>query len=152
MVSTSLDPPQGPAGPDLSGRRAGRRSTRRIALLGVALAALAGTIAAREHLATLAVDFLEAYVEAQQAMLAASGNLTASGEAEFAVLLAEGTDATSFRESLAARDDVRYARAADLPGWVIVHTPAGNRAGLDAVLAMPEVRVVMPNRGLWICH
>jgi len=47
---------------------------------------------------------------------------------------------------------VHFEREADLPGWVIVTTAAGNRAGLDVLGALPQVRLVVPNRGLWICH
>lgn len=49
-------------------------------------------------------------------------------------------------------DNVEFAREADLAGWVVVTTQPGNRSGLDELLALPQTRVVVPNRGLWICH
>ena len=64
----------------------------------------------------------------------------------------EMTMAEALREAIAPMDDVRFEREADLPGWVVITTMAGNRAGLDAVIALPESRLVVPNRGLWICH
>jgi hypothetical protein len=47
---------------------------------------------------------------------------------------------------------VDFAREADLAGWVVVTTEPGNRSGLDQLLALPQSRIVVPNRGLWICH
>ena len=85
-------------------------------------------------------------------MLAATGNLTADGRAEFAVLLADGASASDLRAAMANIDDVSFAREADLSGWVVVTTTAGNRDGLDALLELPQSRLVMPNRGIWICH
>ena len=127
-------------------------SAGRIAVLLVLVATLALVLAERERVADLGSTFLDAYVSAQQAMLEAAGNTTPDGQSEFAVLLSEGTSVDMFRRTLEPIADVRFAREADLDGWVIIHTAAGNRAGLDAVFALPEARLVMPNRGLWICH
>ena len=95
---------------------------------------------------------LQAYLDAQQTMLEATGNLTADGRAEFAVLLRDGSSAGELRAAMAAIDDVSFAREADLEGWVVITTTAGNRAGLDALQALPQSRLVVPNRGIWICH
>lgn len=124
----------------------------RAALLLVLLALLALALHQRERVAGLGAAFLGAYVDAQATMLRASGNVTEDGRSEFAVLLADGATAQSLRAELAAIPDVTFAREADLDGWVIVHTAAGNRSALNAVLALSEARVVVPNRGLWICH
>ena len=123
----------------------------------IALAVLAGvllllTAAGPERVGGVVLGVFDAYVAAQQKMLAAAGNLTSDGRAEFAVLLAEDVSADALREAVARLDDVSFEREADLPGWVVITTAAGNRAGLDAVLALPESRLVVPNRGLWICH
>lgn len=122
-------------------------------VLGVLLA-LAAVLAAfgPARVGGVASDLFAAYVAAQQKMLQAAGNITADGRAEFAVLLHDPSAAAAFRDAVARLDGVTVERAADLPGWMIVTTEAGDRAGLDAVLALPEARVVMPNRGLWICH
>jgi len=120
--------------------------------------ALAATLAAGVALAwslplgTLATRFLDAWLSAQQVMLEASGNLNADGRAEFAVLLADGITPAAFRAALAGIPQLRYAREADLPGWVVVEAQAGDRTGLDAVRGLAEARLVVPNRGLWICH
>jgi len=68
------------------------------------------------------------------------------------VLLAGGASAQALRTALSRLDDVRFERASDLGDWVVVTTAAGDRAGLEALDALPEVRLVVPNRGLWICH
>jgi hypothetical protein len=95
---------------------------------------------------------LQAYLDAQQSMLAASSNLTSDGRAEFAVLLSDDVSANDLRTALAGIDDVIFAREADLSGWVVVTTTAGNRDGLGAISALPQSRLVVPNRGMWICH
>lgn len=109
-------------------------------------------VAGPDRVGQVASDLFASYVAAQQKMLQASGNITADGRAEFAVLLHDTDHAAAFRDAIGLIDNVTFERMADLPGWVIVTTDAGNRKGLDALLALPEARVVMPNRGLWICH
>jgi hypothetical protein len=128
----------------LSGAQAG---------LGIVLSILILVLwAGPDRVGRVASNMLQAYVDAQQTMLAASGNLTADGRAEFAVLLSDGVSAAELRAATTDIADVVFAREADLPGWVVVTTTAGNRDGLDALLALPQTRIVVPNRGLWICH
>ena len=127
-------------------------SGARIALVVLAGVALALAAAGRDRIGTVAMGLFEAYVSAQQKMIEASGNLTADGRAEFAVLLAPGASPRALREALSGIDDVTFEREADLGGWVVISTAAGNREGLDAVQALPQARLVVPNRGLWICH
>ena len=105
-----------------------------------------------DRVGTAANRMLQAYLDAQQSMLEATGNLTTDGRAEFAVLLRDGTSASELRAAMAAIDDVSFAREADLDGWVVVTTTAGNRAALEALRALPQSRLVVPNRGIWICH
>jgi hypothetical protein len=126
-------------------------AARRWVLLAVLVATAAGA-AHRETLGNWASAFLRAYLDAQQAMLEATGNTNAAGQSEFAVLLHDGASANSLREAIAGIEDVSFAREADLDGWVIIETTAGNRDGLERVMALPEARLVVPNRGLWICH
>ena len=105
-----------------------------------------------DRVGAFANRMLQAYLQAQQTMLEASSNRTADGRAEFAVLLSNGASAADIRTAMAGIDDVDFAREADLSGWVVVTTTPGNRSGLDALLALPQSRIVVPNRGLWICH
>jgi hypothetical protein len=105
-----------------------------------------------DRVGAFASRMLQAYLDAQQTMLAATGNLAADGRAEFAVLLSDGASATDLRAAMAGMDDVSFSREADLSGWAIVSTTAGNREGLDALLELPQSRLLVPNRGLWICH
>jgi len=118
-------------------------------LIAVALMLL---VTGPDRVGQVVSDLFASYVAAQQKMLQASGNITADGRAEFAVLLHDSNDGASFRDAVSLMGDVTFERPADLPGWMIVTTDAGNRAGLDALMALPQARVVMPNRGLWICH
>jgi hypothetical protein len=105
-----------------------------------------------DRVGAFANRMLQAYLDAQQTMLSATGNLNADGRAEFAVLLRDGSSAGDLRVAMSGIDDVSFSREADLSGWVIVSTTAGNREGLGALLALPQSRLVVPNRGLWICH
>lgn len=105
-----------------------------------------------DRIGAFANRMLQAYLDAQQTMLEATGNLGADGRAEFAVLLRDGSSADDLRMAMSRIDDVSFSREADLSGWVIVSTTAGNREGLGALLALPQSRLVVPNRGLWICH
>ena len=124
----------------------------RIALVVLMGVALLLAVVGPDRVGGVALGVFDAYVAAQQKMLEAAGNLTSDGRAEFAVLLTEGASAEALRKAVARMDDVRFEREADLSGWVVITTMAGNRAGLDAVIALPESRLVVPNRGLWICH
>jgi hypothetical protein len=115
--------------------------------MGIAVAAIGPA-----RVAASASALFQAYVDAQARMLSAAGNLTADGRSEFAVLLRDGASADALRTAMAPLSGLAFEREADLPGWVIVTTAAGNRAGLDELGALPQVRLVVPNRGLWICH
>jgi hypothetical protein len=115
--------------------------------MGIAVAAIGPG-----RLATGASALFQAYVDAQGKMLRAAGNLTADGRSEFAVLLRNDASADALRAAMAPLEGLAFEREADLPGWVIVTTAAGNRAGLEVLGALPQVRLVVPNRGLWICH
>lgn len=131
--------------------RARLHRTAVLALLALALGAAVATLGPARIGAGASALFL-AYVQAQGKMLSAAGNLTADGRSEFAVLLRDGASAEALRTAMASLQGVAFEREADLPGWVIVTTAAGNRAGLDALSALPQARLVVPNRGLWICH
>jgi hypothetical protein len=122
-------------------------------VLAVLLAVLAGLLAAGpERVGTTASALFQAYVDAQATMLRAAGNLTEDGRAEFAVLLDDAATPADFQQALGAIRGVAYARESAVPGWVVITTEPGDRTGLDAVLALPQSRIVVPNRGLWICH
>ncbi len=129
---------------------AGSRARPLLAVLAVL--AMSVALAGPARVADMLSGFLRAYVDAQGAMLRAAGNVTADGRSEFAVLLRDGASAAALRQALASIADVDFGREADLPGWVVVSTPAGNRAGLEALRALPQARLVIPNRGLWFCH
>lgn len=132
-------------------RDAGRTRTRVLVVVALVLGVAVAEIGPARIAQALSA-FLGAYIDAQQRMLAAAGNTTADGRSEFAVLLRDGETADGLRDALAAIDGVRFEREADLSGWVIVTTAAGNRAGLDALAALPQARLVVPNRGIWVCH
>ena len=131
----------------------GDRSHASAWLLAVVLSVLAALLwIGPDRVVTFADRMLDAYLEAQQTMLAATGNLNNDGRAEFAVLLRDDASADEFRAAMSDIDSVDFAREADLSGWVVVTTEPGNRTGLDELLALPQSRIVVPNRGLWICH
>ena len=152
---TSIPSPRLPADITQPGRVAspGAISARTGILLAVALImGLGVATTGPARVAAGASMLFQAYVDAQGRMLAAAGNLTADGRSEFAVLLRDGASADALRAAMVGLQGVHFEREADLPGWVIVTTAAGNRAGLDALIDLPQARLVVPNRGLWICH
>ena len=130
-----------------------RRTNGRLVILAIVLTILFAVLwVGPDRVATFANRMLQTYLQAQQNMLAATGNLNADGRAEFAVLLSDGASPSDLRAAIAGIDEVSFAREADLSGWVVVTMSAGNRAALKALLALPQARLVVPNRGLWICH
>ena len=101
--------------------------------------------------AALGVRLFELYAQSQLAMIEAAGNVT-NGRAEYAVLLRDTTSAAALEASLEPMTDMRYERESAVPGWAVVSVEAGD---LDAVAALKSsdfARLVVPNRGLWICH
>ena len=97
-------------------------------------------------------SLFELYVDAQLNMLEASGNLNASGEAEYAVTLTRPLDERSVRALADAHPGVRYLRRTPFESAIVVAMTPGDREALLALRADPGVGVVIPNRGLWICH
>ena len=47
---------------------------------------------------------------------------------------------------------MRYERESALPGWIVVSVEAGDRDAVTALKSAEFARLVVPNRGLWICH
>jgi tetrahydromethanopterin S-methyltransferase subunit E len=152
---TSIPSPDLPAHrarpPRPAARAVAFNRTAVLALLALAMGIAVAAIGPG-RLAGGASALFQAYVDAQGKMLRAAGNLTADGRSEFAVLLRNDASADALRTAMAPLEGLAFEREADLPGWVIVTTAAGNRAGLDVLGALPQVRLVVPNRGLWICH
>lgn len=103
-----------------------------------------------DSLGNAAVAAFKAIAGAHYRLYLARENLNADGEAEFAVLVAEGA-----RGALDGFVDGRpgwSARDALVPGWVVITSPAGTSGALGTLRREPFARAVLRNRGMWICH
>ena len=141
-------PPPGTSGPP--SRPSATRLTPWLAglLFVVAFAWSAGLL---DKTAALGIRFFELYAQSQLVMLEAAGNV-ADGRAEYAVLLRDTKSITTLKGELDPMTDMRYERESALPGWIVISVKDGD---LDAVAALKSAdfaRLVVPNRGLWICH
>ena len=101
--------------------------------------------------ASLGVRFFELYAQSQLAMLRAADNV-ADGRAEYAVMLEEGTNLAVLKAKLGPMPTMRYERESALPGWIVVSVAEGDRDAVTALKSADFARLVVPNRGLWICH
>ena len=115
-------------------------------LFVVAFAWSAGLL---DKAATLGVRFFELYARSQLAMLEAAGNV-ADGRAEFAVLLDDATNLAVLKAQPMAA--MRYERESAIPGWIVISVEDGDRDAVAALKSADFARLVVPNRGLWICH
>ena len=117
-------------------------------LFVVAFAWSAGIL---DKAATLGVRFFDLYAQSQLAMLKAAGNV-AGGRAEFAVLLHDSTSVATLKANLESMTIMRYERESAFPGWIVVSVEDGDRDAMAALKSAEFARLVVPNRGLWICH
>ena len=117
-------------------------------LFVVAFAWSAGIL---DKAATLGVRFFELYAQSQLAMLEAAGHV-ADGRAEFAVLLHDSTSIATLKTDLESTTTMRFERESAVPGWIVVSVEDGDRDAVTALKSADFARLVMPNRGLWICH
>lgn len=117
-------------------------------LFVVAFAWSAGLL---DKAADLGVRFFELYAQSQLAMLEAAGNV-ADGRAEFAVLLDDATNLAVLKAQLEPMAPMRYERESAIPGWIVISVEDGDRDAVAALKSADFARLVMPNRGLWICH
>ena len=101
--------------------------------------------------ASLGVRFFELYAQSQLAMLRAADNV-ADGRAEYAVMLEEGMSLAMLKAKLDPMPTMRYERESALPGWVVVSVAEGDKDAVTALKSADFARLVVPNRGLWICH
>ena len=101
--------------------------------------------------AALGVRLFELYAQSQLAMLEAAGNV-ADGRAEFAVLLHDSTSIAGLKADLESTATMRYERDSAVPGWIVVSVEDGDRDAVAALKSADFARLVVPNRGLWICH
>ena len=114
-----------------------------------------------ERAAALGFQLFELYAQSQLAMLRAAGNVT-DGRAEYAVLVDDSTSvavlAAELEPSAAPKGrldsmgSLRYERESALPGWIVVSVEDGDREAITALKSAAFARIVVPNRGLWICH
>ena len=157
-MSASLHPKSGPVpppGPPNSGsgnpgQRKPVRWTPYLAglLFVVAFAWSAGLL---DKAAALGVRFFELYAQSQLAMLRAADNV-ADGRAEYAVLLHNATSLAALRAKLEPMTAMRYERESAIPGWIVVSVEDGDRDAVAVLKSADFARLVVPNRGLWICH
>ena len=126
---------------------------RRTLILAGLLFAVAFTWASGhlEKAAGLGVRLFELYAQSQLAMLRAAGHVR-DGRAEFAVLVDDSTSVAVLQAELASSAAMRYERESALPGWIVVSVEDGDREAVAALKSAAFSRVVVPNRGLWICH
>ena len=101
--------------------------------------------------ASLGIRFFELYAQSQLAMLRAADNV-ANGRAEYAVLLQEGTNLAMLKAKLDPVPIMQYERESAIPGWIVVSVAEGDRDAVTALKSSDFARLVVPNRGLWICH
>ena len=112
---------------------------------------LAWSVGLLERAAFLGVQFFEYYARSQLAMLQAADNV-ADGRAEYAVLLDRSAGIEALKADLEAMADIRYERESALPGWAVVSVADGGRGAVELLKSAASTRLVVPNRGLRICH
>ncbi len=76
----------------------------------------------------------------------------ADGRAEYAVLLDATTSVAALEAKLDPMTAMRFERESAIPGWIVVSVEAGDRDAVTALKSADFARLVIPNRGLWICH
>ena len=101
--------------------------------------------------ASLGIRLFELYAQSQLAMLQAADNVV-NGRAEYAVLLEEGTNLAMLKAKLDPMPTMQYERESAIPGWIVVSVADGDRDAVAALKSSVFARLVIPNRGLWICH
>ena len=101
--------------------------------------------------ASFGIRLFELYAQSQLAMLQAADNV-ANGRAEYAVLLEEGTNLATLEATLDPMPTMQYERESAIPGWIVVSVADGDREAVAALKSSAFARLVVPNRGLWICH
>ena len=101
--------------------------------------------------ASLGIRLFELYAQSQLAMLQAADNVV-NGRAEYAVLLEEGTNLAMLKAKLDPMPTMQYERESAIPGWIVVSVADGDRDAVTALKSSAFARLVVPNRGLWICH
>ena len=145
-------PPSAPRGEEPNGTGKPRVPRRTFWLAGtlfvVAFAWSAGLL---DKAATLGIRFFELYTQSQLAMIRAAGNVT-DGRAEYAVLVHDSTGVPALAAELAPMTTMRYERESALPGWIVISVEDGDRDAVAALKSAEFARIVVPNRGLWICH
>ena len=104
-----------------------------------------------EKAAALGIRLFELYAQSQLVMLQAAGNVT-DGRAEYAVLVDDSTSVAALAAELESSAFVRYERESALPGWIVVSVADGDRDAIAALKSAAFARIVVPNRGLWLCH
>ena len=102
--------------------------------------------------AAFGVRFFELYAQSQLAMLKAAGNVGADGRAEYAVLLRDATSVAALKAELEPMTAMRYERESAFPGWIVISVEDGDVDAVAALKSADFARLVVPNRGLWICH
>ena len=157
-MAASLHPKSSPAPPpgrpnSGSGNPSQRKPARWTSWLAgllfvVAFAWSAGLL---DKAAALGLRFFELYAESQLAMLRAADNV-ADGRAEYAVLLHNATSLAALQTRLEPVTAMRYERESAIPGWIVVSVEDGDHDAVAALKSADFARLVVPNRGLWICH
>lgn len=117
-----------------------------LALLGL----LAGFLIGSGHLQRTAFLVFDAVAQAQYRNYLASNNLDADGRAEFLVWLDDATE-QALDSFLSARPEWE-TRESSLPGWEVFSSPANAHQPKQLLQQQSFAKVVLRNRGVWLCH
>ena len=131
-----------------SGRGSPRKLTMVAAFAIVGL--LGGFGLGSGHLQNAAYAVFDAVAQAQYRNYLASNNLDAEGRAEFLVWIDDSTD-QSLDAFLRARPDWER-RESSLPGWEVFSSPASTQQPKQLLQQQSFAKVVLRNRGVWLCH
>ena len=102
------------------------------------------------HLQQTAYALFDAVAQAQYRNYLASNNLDAEGRAEFLVWIDDSAP-RSLDGFLEARPEWEL-RDSSLPGWRVLSAPVGARQPKQLLEAQPFAKMVLRNRGVWLCH
>ena len=145
-------PPSAPRRDGSDGAGKPKLPRRTLWLAGVLfVVAFAWSAGLLDKAAALGFRFFDLYAQSQLAMLRAAGNVT-DGRAEFAVLLDDTTSLAALKAELEPMTAMRYERESAFPGWIVISVADGDRDAVAALKSADFARLVIPNRGLWICH
>jgi hypothetical protein len=113
---------------------------------------LFGYSGAVQSIAKTGTLFFKYYTDAELKKLEASGFINGEGEAEYVLGIEPDLVEGSAQDFITSIDGVKEVRTTSFDNWFVVTVNSNTKENIRRLRELSQIRFVLQNRGVWLCH